>query len=97
MQIQLLQNIQKVAPLRQNYVTKPSFKGTDDAFIPSEKTPTDYEKFETWAKKANLGETIKSTILNQENILIQWIHHDGQLNNFTKIWKNEICISVQQN
>ena len=69
MQIQLLQNIQKITPLKQRLTTKPSFKGTDDAFIPSEKLPTDYEKFETWAKKANLGETIKSTILNQENIL----------------------------
>ncbi len=69
MQIQLLQNIQKINPIKQITVTKPSFKGIEDRFVASEKIPTDYEKFENWANGVNLEKTIKETILNKDNVL----------------------------
>ena len=69
MQIQLLQNIQKITPLKQNYTTKPSFKGSDDAFLPSFKAPTDYEKFENWARENKFQEKVKDIISNEENVL----------------------------
>ena len=69
MQIQLLQNIQKITPLKQNYITKPSFRGSDDAFISTEKAPSEYEKFTNWAKENKFQEKIKDALLNEENIL----------------------------
>lgn len=44
MQIQLLQNIQKLTPITKNCTAKPAFKGVKDTFALNEGTCSNYEK-----------------------------------------------------